>query len=186
MAARLSELLSPLVGQPAPWLLAALGLALLLAGRRLFWLLLGLAGFVAGVALAVRFAPTSGEPWPWLLGALAGLAGMALVLLLQRLAITLAGFLVGGWLGLALAPAWLPAGWPPWAAFALVGAVVALLAGWLFEWALIVLSSVAGGLLLCEVAGLAGVPLVLVLPVLTLLGLWVQARGRRARSDRSL
>src|SRR5690606_5717280 len=81
---------------------ALLGLVVLLFGRQLFWLWVGVTGFLAGVTLSARFL--SGQPnWIILLiGLIAGLVGALLAIVLQRLAIGIAGFVAGGYILVAL------------------------------------------------------------------------------------
>jgi hypothetical protein len=74
------------------------GIALLTLGRKLFWLFVGVAGFVLGFGLATQFL--RGQPdWIVLVIALvAGLVGVLLALFLQRLAVGVAGFIAGGYI----------------------------------------------------------------------------------------
>src|SRR6185295_19307424 len=99
-----------MTGPETPILALIAGALLLIAGRRLFWLFVGLVGFFT---VYRWFAPYPAGPSPsgrWLVAILAGLLGIVLAIFLQRLAVALAGFLVGGWfaagmLGVQLASA---------------------------------------------------------------------------------
>ncbi len=74
------------------------GTALLIAGRRLFWLFVGLLGFVSGIHIATHFFP--GQP-EWMVLAIAltaGVLGALIALFLQWLAIGLAGFSAGAYI----------------------------------------------------------------------------------------
>jgi hypothetical protein len=181
----LTDLSAALSSIPAsPWLAAALGLAILLAGRRAFWLVLGGAGFVAGAMLVLRFFHDERPMVVLGVGAVAGLAGMLLVLFVQRFAVALAGFLVGGWAGVwllqhwALLQQWMGAPtWPLWLVFVVCGIVAAFLAGWLFEWALIGVSALAGALILVDLVHLGPAVKLVALPALVLLGVIVQVRA---------
>jgi hypothetical protein len=122
---------------------------LLLAGRRLFWIFVGAAGFFVGTGVAARIASGTAD-WVALVIALAfGLAGLVLSLIVQKLAIVAAGFVMGSYavdrLLLTLQPRW--AGWE-WAALLAGGALGTLLVLLLFDWALIVLSSLGGAALI--------------------------------------
>jgi hypothetical protein len=126
-----------------------LGGLLLLAGRRLFWIFVGAAGFLLGAGVAAQIAGGAAE-WVALLIALAfGLAGLVVSLIVQKLAIVAAGFVMGSYavdrLLLTLQPGW--AGWE-WAALLAGGVLGALLVLLLFDWALIVLSSLGGAALI--------------------------------------
>lgn len=174
---------TPLVG-------ALVGAVLLLAGRRVFWLLVAAVGFLLGVHLAQRWLGLD-EIWLRLLvGALFGLVGAFLAVLLQRFAIAVVGFLLGG-----TAAGWvaetalsLPEG-AAWIAFLVGGILAALVSGFLFEMALVVLSSLLGASLVVQ--ALAGVPSldlsttgqVAAFVALTVLGLVAQALQPRRRVE---
>jgi len=177
-----------MIEAPAGILSLVAGAILLIAGRRLFWLFVGLVGFFAGL----RFAPVflSGQPeWiQWLVAALFGLAGMFLAVVLQRFAVMLAGFLVGGFfaadlLGVDLSQP----GLADVLVFVVGGIVVGALSLWLFEGALIFLSSLVGAGLIVDALGVSPGNSNLVLIGLTVLGIAIQAgitarRSRRASS----
>lgn len=177
--------LGPLEGTFTPLVALAVGIVLLIAGRRVFWLAVGVAGFVFAMVLALRWL----DPEPlWLvlgLSFLAGAVGAILAILLQRVAVAVAGFLVGGWGGLAL---WIQLGGAegPEAllAFLVAGILAAILAGALFEFALIVVSALIGAVLVVGAVGAHGpfgFALVLVLAVAG--GLIQGAYGRRRRES---
>lgn len=166
----------------------AAGALLLVAGRRLFWLFVGLVGFFAGLRLTP--ALLSGQPeWiQWLVAVLFGLAGMFLAIVLKRAAVAVAGFLVGGFFvadlfGVDFASPDLV----EILVFVAGGVVVAALSLWLFEGALIVLSSLVGAGLIIDALGVPPELSNLALLGLTVLGIAVQAgitarkRGRAAR-----
>ncbi len=159
-----------------------LGACLLGLGRRLFWLLVGALGVVAGM----RFATTAfaGQP-PWLLWALAlaaGVVGAILALVLQTLAIALAGIAAGAYTVSYLLHLWGRGGGAAWVWVLLGGVVGGLLMLAAFEWTLILLSSLIGAALVAQGAGLhrplAGVALL----ALCLAGIFTQLWlvGRRA------
>ncbi len=123
----------------------AVGAALLLFGRRLFWLFVAALGFAAGFYLTTTVIQ---HPPAWLAlsaGILLGVVGAVLALLLQKFAIAIAGFLAGGRLALSLAAAFIanPAA-HDWITFVIGGLIGAILLLALFDWALIVLSSIEG------------------------------------------
>ena len=160
------------------------GALLLVAGRRLFWLFVGLVGFFAGL----RFAPVvlSGEPgWgQWLIALLCGVLGMFLAVVLQRFAVVLAGFLVGGFFAGDLFG--IDSAQPGLAdvlVFVAGGIVAAALALWLFEGALIFLSSLVGAGLIVDALDVSPGSSNLVLIGLTVLGIAIQA-GITARKSR--
>lgn len=79
-----------------PILSAAIGVVVLLFGRKLFWLCVAAIGFAAGVTLASHIVS---EPTPLLqltFAVLLGFVGALLALFVQKLAIGVAGFIAGG------------------------------------------------------------------------------------------
>jgi len=159
------------------------GLVLVLFGRRLYWVFVAGIGFLTGLALAPDMLP--GQPdWLILLAAL-GLALICAVIAIaaQQLTIGLIGFVAGGGIGLLLLHALgVAGGAPAWAVYLIGGVAGLVLMLALFDWALILLSSLAGANLI--VAGvLARLPLphglaLLLLIALVIVGVVVQA-GRR-------
>ncbi len=127
------------------------GVLLLILGRQLFWLFVGGIGFVAAIDLVSRLAST----WPvWLtllVALAAGIVGALLAVFLQEFAVGVSGFLAGGYVTLALLRildlqmaglTWL---------LILVGAVIGLgFALAVFEWALILLSSLSGAVIVAQ------------------------------------
>lgn len=167
-----------------PALAAVVGIVLLVAGRRLFWLAVGAAGFLFALALVLRYLDPESL---WLLlgvALVAGVAGAVLAVLLQRLAVALAGFLLGGWAGLAL---WieLGGGEGPMALLAAlaVGVVAALIAGALFEFALVAISALLGAVLVTAAVGVEGSLQLVLVAVLALGGALVQTASRRRRRN---
>ena len=73
-----------------------LGGALLVAGRKLFWLFVGAAGFVAGMQLATRFWQGS-DILAIIIGLVIGVIFALLAIFLQAIVIGIAGFLSGGY-----------------------------------------------------------------------------------------
>jgi hypothetical protein len=153
------------------------GIALLLFGRRLFWLFVGVIGFMAGWYLVLgRHGPTAGG---LLIAVLAGLVGLVLALVVQKVAVALAGFFVGAYLVANLL------GWPlpplrptEQLVLLLAGVVAAFLALALFDLALILFSAIAGaGLVLDNVhLRVGGSVRLLLLVVLAAVGAAFQAR----------
>ncbi len=178
-----SAALDPASVESLPVLVAS-GVILLLFGRRIYWVLLVLAGMAAGAMLGVRIMPE--EPG-WLYFATPGVLGLFVALLswfLNRLAIRAAGMLVGGFMGYALAGIWLSQWWP-WAGMFL-GCVLGLLLGiWIFDWALILLTSAAGAFLFVVLLPLPQLWLKITLGSLLLVcGLAVQAHMMKPARER--
>lgn len=135
-----------------------IGLAVLLFGRHLFWLFVAVAGFVLGVMLTPQLLP--GQPdWLIVLVALVlGLVGLLLAVVVQQIAIALAGFIFGGYallslltaVGLSISP------WE-WLVYIIGGIIGAVLVLYLFDPALIGLSALTGATLVTEAVRLSGI-----------------------------
>lgn len=154
---------------------ALVGLAVLLFGRRLFWLFVGAAGVLLGVVLAPNLLGPNQPGWLALALALVlGIIGALLAVFLQRLMVLIAGFVVLGLVSLTVLPLIgvdLSNGWGV-VAFIVAGIVGAIIAAATFDWALILLSSLAGGQLLATAAQ-GYFPLDRLATFLVLLGLFV-------------
>lgn len=150
---------------------AIAGLAILLFGRRLFWLFVAVAGFV----VAFELVPTvlhGGEPWiVWCIALVAGALGALAAVGLQYLAAAIAGFAAGGYATVPLAAALGGASWIPLLGGAL-GAVLMLL---VFDWALIALSALVGARALVSVSGLEGPGAAAAWLALAAIGMAIQA-----------
>jgi hypothetical protein len=131
-----------------PLLNIVLGIILLTTGKKLYWLLVAVVGFFIGLALATQFIQLD-PPWLIYIVALgAGIIGAVLGIFVQRLAIALVGFIVGGYgsiylsglLGIKAEPF-------NWMAFLIGGIIGLLLVASLLDWALYIISAWAGATL---------------------------------------
>jgi hypothetical protein len=160
-----------------------LGIVILIAGRRLFWVTIGVAGFI--FALFFTFDLMEGQA-PWLalaIAILAGIIGAFVAILLQQAAVALAGLLVGGYLAASFFVALAPnlAEWQ-WIAF-IIGAIIGfILMVSLFEVALVVLSSLMGAVLIVQALNLEAWIEGLLLIVLPIIGIIVQLSLTRSTS----
>jgi len=138
-----------------------LGGALLIAGRKLFWLFVGAAGFVAGMQLTTQFWQGP-ELLAIIIGLVVGVVFALLAIFLQSVAIGAAGFLAGGYILTVLAGMiGLNQGAFSWIVYIIGGIIGVLLVVYLFDWALITLSSLAGASLITQAlplsSGIGGV-----------------------------
>jgi len=133
-----------------------LGSALLVAGRKLFWLFIGVIGFITGVQLAARFS--NGPEWTAIIiGVIVGIIFAVLAVFIEALAIGVAGFLAGGFILTTFTNMLgLNAGLLFWVIYAIGGVIGILLVMFLFDWALITLSSLAGASLIVQALGGSG------------------------------
>lgn len=155
------------------------GLALLILGRRLFWLALAALGFVAGMTYANEFLPGQSEGTALLIGLAAGVIGALLAVFLQKVAIGAAGFLAGGYLVLGLMR--LIDAEPSALGFVIGGVIGLILIYPLFDWGLIILSSLAGALILVQTLEAARAVSAIVFTVAFVFGLILQTSLHRRR-----
>jgi len=159
-----------------------LGAALLIAGRKLFWLFVGAAGFIAGLQLATQFWQGP-EILAIIVGLVVGVIFALLAIFLQSVAIGVAGFLAGGYILTVLAGmVGLNQGAFSWIVYLIGGIMGVLLVIFLFDWALITLSSLAGASLITQAlilpSGIGGV----IFLALVIVGVLIQ--GSTIRRER--
>ena len=153
------------------------GFLLLAFGRRLFWLFVGLVGFVFGYNFAEHFVGLPSD---------VGVVLILLAVFFKKIALGFVGFLVGG-LGLIWVAA--EAGWDTgpaiWLGAVVAGIAGALLARFVFEAALVLLSSIFGAALLVEGLAPQGIDPILFFVILVAAGSLFQfltsSRSRRGR-----
>jgi hypothetical protein len=128
------------------------GLAVLLFGRKLFWLFVAVAGFILGVTFAPSLLPNQPE-WVVLVIALGlGLVGAILAIVIQEIAVAIAGFIFGGYTLLTLlATLGVATGQWNWVIFIIGGVIGAVLVLMLFDPALIILSALVGANLITNI-----------------------------------
>lgn len=152
------------------------GAILLFCGRRLFWLFVGLVGFLFGLESTLSLLDQQPQVIAYVVGALMGLLGAVLAMFLQRIAFGLGGFYAGGYLGLMLANQ-LQGGENSTVWFVVAGLVGAVFAVLLMDWAIVILSALAGaGAIVSGIVGLDGGVTAIVFIVLFFVGCAVQGR----------
>lgn len=162
-----------------------LGIGLLLAGRKLFWLFIAAAGFFAGVELINRF--WHGPEWlSIVVGIVVGLLFALLAMGLKTIAISIAGFFLGGSALLSLASAFgIERGL--FILYIIGGLLGIIFISIFFDWALIIISSLAGASMITQTLDMsrmivAGAGFI----ILLIIGILVQAndmRGRKRHDD---
>ena len=135
------------------WINILIGLILLFAGRRLFWLFVACVGFASGYHYAQQIWAIHSPILVLVLAIGVGAAGAIIAILFQKAAILIAGFAAGGYVVLILFDqlAGLPSqmAWLPYVIGGVIGAIVLFL---VFDWALIVLSTMTGATLIVKMA----------------------------------
>ena len=127
------------------------GGALLVAGRKLFWLFIGALGFITGIQVTASI--WQGPDWLLLvIGVVVGIIFALLATFLQALAIGVAGFLAGGYvLTILTGMLGIDISIPVWIIYIIGGIIGVALVSFLFDWAIITLSSLAGASLITRV-----------------------------------
>jgi hypothetical protein len=163
------------------------GAAILLFGRKLFWLFVAALGFAVGLEIAAYFIH---EPPVWMTLVIAlglGLLGALLAIMLQKLAIAVAGFVAGGRLAAALVAAFdTDYAHYQGITFVIGGILGALLLLALFDWVLILLSSAEGAHLISNGIVLPQKGTTILFCALVVVGVLVQGsmlRGSRKPAD---
>lgn len=126
------------------------GLALLLCGRRLYWLLFATVAFLISSLVTHFFLPpTQDAPWWLVVPVLVGLLGAFVSIFVHKTVLRFFGALAGAYIGYQLLQQYVVEPWP-W-----IGLGVGVLVGFLmvmmvFNGALILLSSLLGAMVLLE------------------------------------
>ena len=160
-----------------------LGTALLFFGRKAFWLFVAGAGFIAGLSLANRMF--QGPEWVGvIIGLGIGLLAALLAVFMQNFAISLAGFLAGGYIALQILPMLnMEDGWASWLVFIIGGIIGVILVRAFLDWALVILSSLAGSALIIDAIDLPQALAVIAFIALIVVGFSVQARELRGKKS---
>ena len=158
------------------------GLLLLFLGRRLFWLFVGVVGFFAGVQFGDRIFAGM-ENWMLLLLSIGlGVIAAVLALALQRLAVMVAGGLMGGILAMQIAPSLgFHADNGLWVAFLFGALLAAVLFSVLFDPMLIGISALAGAVMITGALNLGDLLQAIMTIALFVAGVLVQMRIARHR-----
>lgn len=163
-----------------------LGIVLLVAGRKLFWLALGGLGFLFGLWLASHVLGFSSGAVELVVGLVAGLCCAFLAVVAQKIAVAIGGFLLGGAGALWIASFFessLQGRSELWLLLiAAVGAILgATLAPSLFEASLAVSTSFVGALLVVSRSHIGLPHETWVFVALLVVGLLIQMTGREGQ-----
>ena len=135
------------------WLNVIIGMLLLFIGRRLFWLFVACVGFASGYHCAQQIWGIHSPVLVLILSIGVGALGAIIAIFFQKAAIVVAGFAAGGYVVLSLFDqfAGLPAQmvWLPYIIGGIIGAIILF---FIFDWALIFLSTLTGATLIVQMA----------------------------------
>lgn len=141
---------------PTLILTALAAFAVLLFGRQLFWLFVGVVGFVVAFEVASQYLIDQPEWLILLVALIAGVIGALLSIFVQYGVVAVAGFLAGGFMLQTLLRNLAVAETEDllWVALIIGGIIGAVLVLVVFDWALIFLSSLTGAGLLIQLIDL--------------------------------
>lgn len=158
-------------------MIVMLGLLALVYGQRMFWMFVGIAGFLAGWEL-IRILPVEQVPLFFMAGGIAsGTIAALLAKYLEPIAIFVAGFLAGAYLALVIS-AFIGLMVPGLLWGAVGGFMGAVLVGMFKDWAVMILSSLVGAGAMTSQLGLDVGYMLLVFLGLTAIGIYTQVRCR--------
>ena len=132
-----------------------IGIIVLTLGRKLFWLFVGFIGFAVGFQYASSIWNIQSQLLLIGLATLTGIMGAVVAVFFQKIAVGLAGFAGGGYITLNLINLlgvsvdhliWLP--------YLIGGIMGAMLMFFIFDWALIFISSLAGAFVIIQALSL--------------------------------
>ena len=154
-----------------------LGIIILLAGEKFFWLFVAIIGFILGMDYAEVLFNEASQGLVVLLSLTLGVIGAVLAVFAQWIAILMAGFLGVGYLFLMIMDFFTMANEFSWAVFLTGGIIGSIIMVFVFDWALICISSLLGALLIVDNLNITeGTVSFLFLAVLTIIGFIVQSK----------
>ncbi|MGH8048043.1 MAG: DUF4203 domain-containing protein [Chthoniobacterales bacterium] len=153
------------------------GLLILFLGRRLFWVFVGIVGFFCGLQFGFQIFKGIADWLMLLLAILVGAISAGLAVVLQRIAVAIAGGFAGGMLALRLAPvAGLHTESGLWVAFIAGALLAAVMLTVLFDPMLILLSVITGALMIAEATPVDHIFEPIIFGICLIVGLAVQIR----------
>jgi len=165
---------------PLSFIKIAVGIILLCMGRRLFWLFVGAVGFVIASEMVATMLAHEPQTIRLVIAALVGLVGALVAIYVQKLAVTLAGFLAGGYFFMTLLDAWaLQSPERSWIAFAVGGIIGAILMMAVFDWTLMIFSSITGAHLIIHSFHMDHTMAAVLFVILCIFGVLFQSRLAR-------
>jgi hypothetical protein len=153
------------------------GLIALLLGRKLFWLLVAIAGFLVGLNLALQIFDNQPAWLALLVALLMGVIGAVIAIVLQKVAVAVVGFLLGGYILLWVLSLFVTGvyDWTWLIIFVVGGFIGATFVLAMFDPALILLSSIAGASTIVQALSLDTLVEIVLFVVLVVIGISIQA-----------
>src|SRR5215467_12854496 len=157
-----------------------MGIVILFFGRKLFWLCVAAAGFALGAEIAPHVIQEPSSILGLLVALVFGVLGALLAIFLQKVAIAILGFLAGGYLASAIGAAFFIHSAQYYTIIFVVGGIIGtLLLLAVFDWALIVASSLIGAYLIQKTFVMPPTGSTLIFIGLAIIGILVQAASFR-------
>ena len=156
---------------------------LLGAGKKLYWFFVGICGAICGLFVSEMFFHPTGW-WEQVFVAIGfGAAFAILALVLQRLMVSIAGFIAGGFIMISLTETLQlsVANWN-WIVFIIGGIIGVLLVQVLFDLALVLITCFGGATLITRAVGLEGAKGTILLLILVLVGIIIQSARNRPKA----
>lgn len=158
------------------------GLALLFAGRKLFWLAVASIGFIAGMKLATIFIEVQSESTLILISMGIGILSAMAAIVVQKVAVALAGFAAAGYGAfIGMKRLGLDFGEMNWIPILLLGLIGVFVAAIVFGWTLILLSSLVGAYLIVSQLHMNHLLDGTLFVVLSVAGIVIQAKSRKKK-----
>jgi hypothetical protein len=167
------------------WINLLIGLFLLFSGRIFFWLFVACVGFASFFHGAQQMWAIHSPVLILVLSIVAGAVGAIIAIFFQKVAIVVAGFAAGGYITLiffhqfARVPA--QVSWMPYVIGGIIGAIILYL---VFDWALIILSTLAGAGLIVQVLAFKPWVEITLFLVLIVVGMIFQAKTMTAKRSK--
>jgi len=160
-----------------PLVYLVIGILLLVGGRKFFWFFVGAIGFITGFTLADQILGIESLIISLSVAIIVGVIGVVVALFLQGFAIFVGGFLAGAYIAYMIVTSFgLVSQEIFWIAYIGGGIIGAILLFLLFDWALVVISSIAGAAIIIDTFALAPMLEAGIAIVLAFLGIFIQAK----------
>ncbi|HLH30158.1 MAG TPA: DUF4203 domain-containing protein [Terriglobia bacterium] len=151
------------------------GAAILLLGRKLFWLFVAAIGFALGAEIAPQIIHQPAPVVTLVIALVLGLLGALFAVLLQKFAVAASGFVTGGWLAIRIYAFLTGHAGNVEIVFLVGGILGAILFLALFDWALILFSSLVGARFIAMAIALTQTGRMIFFILLVVVGIAVQS-----------
>lgn len=165
------------------------GAALLTFGKKCYWLFVATTGFLVTSAILPLILKNTSDKMVFTTSLVAGALGAILAIFLHKFALGLAGFLIGGFLASTILPGdSIPflTQQPGWLIFIVGGLFGLIFSGMLFNWALIIITSITGAYMIIQTISLNPLFKFILLLLLVFSGALIQFKMEHKHKDHLL